>query len=164
MSAAEIVERAATLRVRLWIDRERINMAGPSKSVATIKPKVAAHKPEIMTYLRAAASEAADCAGALIDPDGGAYLPWGPYLSSKDMLTMRDELVALIDEPAARERWDAPRLNDVMSRALRGPLGDLLPNLHYFRERLEVLKAQEAAREAKERLSWRLDGFDDRHA
>jgi hypothetical protein len=49
---------------------------------------------------------------------------------------MRAELVALIEEQAAREWWDTPRLNYVLSRAVRGPLSDLLPNLHYFRERV----------------------------
>jgi hypothetical protein len=44
--------------------------------------------------------------------------------------------VALIEEQAAREWWDTQRLNYVLSRAVRGPLSDLLPNLHYFRERV----------------------------
>ena len=41
----------------------------------------------------------------------------------------------MIEDLAVRERWDAQRLNDVLSRAVRGPLCDLLPNLHYLRER-----------------------------
>ncbi len=33
-------------------------------------------------------------------------------------------------------------LDEVLARAIRRPLSDLLPNLHYFRVRLKVLKTQ----------------------
>jgi hypothetical protein len=131
MCAAEIVERAAVLRVRLWIEGKRIGMAGPSHNVAALKPEIAAHKPEIMAYLRAAANEAADCAGALT-PDGGAYLPWGPYLSPADVRRMRGELFDMIDERCRFEGWSSELRHDTMTRAMRGPLSDLMPNLAYF--------------------------------
>jgi len=41
-------------------------------------------------------------------------------------------------------------------------LCDLLPNLHYFNELLQALKAQEAAHEAMVCRTWRLEGFNDR--
>ena len=51
MSAADIVERAAALGVSLSIEGERIGIEGPARAVATIKPELAAHKPEVMAYL-----------------------------------------------------------------------------------------------------------------
>ncbi len=76
-----------------------------------------------------------ECAGALSDSGGGVYLPWGPYFSKDQVIAMRAELVTLIDQLGAREQWDTQRLTNVHSRAARGPLSDMLPNLHYFRAR-----------------------------
>jgi hypothetical protein len=145
-ASAGFFDMARSMGVRLRLEGERVKMIGPAQSLALIKSDLAANKAEIGAHLRAAADDRADCTGALIDPSGGAYLPWGPYLSNKDVLAMRAELVALIEEQAARERWDTQRLNYVLSRAVRGPTSDLLPNLHHFRARLDVLHAQEAAR------------------
>jgi hypothetical protein len=70
----------------------------------------------------------------------------------------------LIEAISTFEGWQREVQNEVLTRAIRGPLSDLLPNLHYFNERLHVLKAQEAAREEMAGRAWRLEGFDDRHA
>ncbi|RDK04826.1 hypothetical protein DLM46_01000 [Paraburkholderia lacunae] len=46
---------------------------------------------------------------------------------------------------------------------MRGPLTDLLPNISYFRERLEAARAAASARAALEMRSWRVEDFADRH-
>ncbi|WP_233831777.1 hypothetical protein [Paraburkholderia sp. ZP32-5] len=137
MSAVEIVSKAKAMGVRLLLNGDGIKMRGPADAIATIKPVLAAHKPEVIAYLRTVEHEAApaDCSGALLAPDGGLYLPWGPYLSPDDVRRMRAELAELIEDLADSEGWPADHRNDVLSRAMRGPLADLLPNLAYFRER-----------------------------
>nr|WP_158447129.1 hypothetical protein [Paraburkholderia sp. BL8N3] len=49
-----------------------------------------------------------------------------------------------------------------MSRALRGPVYDLLPNLAHFRERVAEIDAECEARHLLRRRAWRMEGFDDR--
>jgi hypothetical protein len=107
-------------------------------------------------------AEPDDCAGALIDPDGGAYLPWGPYLSPADVQRMRGELFDMIDELCRREGWSNERRHDTMTRAMRGPLADLMPNLAYFNGQLTVARAEAAARAAMTARTWRMEGFDKR--
>lgn len=183
MSAADIVERAAALGVSLWIEGERIGIEGPARGVATIKPELAAHKPEVMTYLlerneRASAPAAVsspareaandpqavseDCAGALINPDGGGHLPWGPYLAAENVRRLRAELFAMIDELAAREGWTRERYADTMDRAANGPLSDLLPNVEYFNAKVIGCRAEVEARALLAARSWRLESFEDR--
>lgn len=155
MSAAEILLRARTLGVRLWIEGDRVKMKGPAEALAELKPEIAANKPEIMAFLKAGG-------GALIDPDGGAYLPWGPYLSADDVFRLRAELAELIEDMADAEDWTPAYRDEVLARAMRGPLYDLLPNLAYFRERVAAFYAECEARQLLRRRSWRMEGFDDR--
>jgi len=49
------------------------------------------------------------CVVALIDPDGGAYLPWGPYLATDNVRRLRAELFAMIDALAEAEAWTPER-------------------------------------------------------
>lgn len=49
----------------------------------------------------------------------------------------------------------------IASRAVRGPLDNLLPNLHRFCARLEVLRVREAAHEQLLVRTWPLESFDD---
>ncbi|CAN7470929.1 hypothetical protein [Paraburkholderia hospita] len=103
------------------------------------------------------ASIPADCIGALQSADGGLYLPWGPYLAPDDVSRMRAELVAMIETLVDMEQWDAGRRDDVLTRAIRGPLADLLPNIAHFNERLTAARAEEEARAALDRRTWRFD-------
>jgi hypothetical protein len=89
-----------------------------------------------------------ECFGALIVPDGGAYLPWGPYLSPDDVRLMRGELAGMIEQLSTLEGWASERLADTIARAVRGPLSDLMPNLAHFNERLNVSRVEAAARAA----------------
>ncbi|CAD6551438.1 hypothetical protein ACFQ3P_30225 [Paraburkholderia sabiae] len=185
MSAAELVERAAALGVSLWIEGERIGIEGPAHSVATIRPELAARKPEIMKYLltggtggavideppaRQAANDPQtqpdddDCAGALVDPLRGPYLPWGPHLAADNVRRLRAGLFAMIAEIANAEGWPRERFNGIMSRAVRGPLSDLLPNIEYFHSKVIERRAETEARALLAARSWKLEGLDDRHA
>ncbi|MGF6634285.1 hypothetical protein OKW38_002969 [Paraburkholderia sp. MM5496-R1] len=94
---------------------------------------------------------------APVDPDGGAHLPWGPHLSPDDMFGMRAELAELIEDMADAEDWPASYRDEVLARAMRGPLHDLLPNLHYFRERVAEFSAECEARALLRRRAWRAN-------
>lgn len=161
---AEILSKADVLGVRLILNGDKVRLVGKEEAREVIRPDVVAHKPELLAHLRAAANDAADCAGALIDPDGGAYLPWGPYLSADDVRRRRAELAELIEDLADAEDWPAAYRDEVLGRAMRGPLYDLLPNLAYFRERVAELDAEREARHLLRRRTWHMEGFGDRRA
>jgi hypothetical protein len=118
------------------------------KPVKIDRERDAANDPELVS---------ADCVGALHDPDGGLYLPWGPCLSPDDVRRMRAELVGMIEELSGLECWPESLLDDVLGRAIRGPLADLMPNLAHFTERLTEARAESAARDALDRRTWRYD-------
>ncbi|OJA74946.1 hypothetical protein BGV67_04520 [Burkholderia ubonensis] len=159
MNADEIVSKAKAMRVRLWVEEGRVKIAGPTAAVAALKPEIAAHKAAVIAHLLNFENHAVSNDGALIHPDGGAYLPWGPRLSAEDLRQMRVELAGLIETLADRERWPRDLLDNVMGRAMRGPLSDLLPNLHYFRARIEEIEAEAQARAMLQRGGHRLDGL-----
>lgn len=146
----------------LWVESGRIGIEGPARDVATIKPELAARKPEVMAYLlekrqgvntpaagSPAAGETADdlqigpdlCAGSVIHPDGGAYLPWGPYLAADNVRRLRAELFAMIGELAHVEAWCCELHDEIMSRAANGPLSDLLSIFGVFEDALADIRA-----------------------
>ncbi|MFC0399241.1 hypothetical protein [Paraburkholderia rhizosphaerae] len=89
-------------------------------------------------------------------PDApGEFWPWAPYLAAADVQRMRTELVGIIERLADMEHWPAKHRDDVLARAIRGPLADLLPNVAHFNERLMEANAAAAAREAVKQNSWR---------
>lgn len=98
------------------------------------------------------------CAGALVDPDAGAYLPWGPYLSPADVQRMRGELFDMIDELCRFEGWSLERRHDTMTRAVCGPLSDLLPNIEYFHAKVSERRAEAEAAALLAARSWRFEG------
>ena len=150
--------------VTLRLEDDTVKIGGPKAAREAMRPELAAHKSEIVAHLRTAANDPADCTGALIDPNGGAYLPWGPYLSAGDVHRKRAELAELIEDLADAEEWPAAYRDEVLARAMRAPLYDLLPNLAYFRERIADLDAEREARHLLRRRTWRMEGFDDRRA
>jgi hypothetical protein len=102
--------------------------------------------------------------GTLHDESAPLWLPWGPRMSSCDVRRLLDELRATIEELARVEGWPSERLDDIMTRAMRGPLADLLPNVAYFSDRLREQRADAAARELLAGRAWRCEGLNDRRA
>jgi hypothetical protein len=166
MSIAQLLSKAEALGVTVRLAGDAVKVGGPKAAREAIKPELAAHKPEIIRHLRGAANDSqeipAECVGALLSADGGLYLPWVPRLSTDEVQRMRAELVAMIEEIASLECWPAQTREDVLTRAIRGPVTDLLLNLAYFTERLSEARAEAEARAALDRRTWRMEGFDDR--
>ncbi|QBQ97901.1 hypothetical protein [Paraburkholderia pallida] len=164
MSVAQLLSRAAAMGVTLRLDGDTVKVGGPLAAREAMRPELAAHKPEIIAHLRAAANDAADCTGALRSRDGGLYLPWGAYLSVDDVHRLRAELAELIEDLADAEDWSEAHRDEVLARAMRGPVSDLLPNLAHFRGRIVELDAERKARHLLRQRTWRMVGFDDRRA
>ncbi|MDN7993094.1 hypothetical protein QZM97_23755 [Burkholderia orbicola] len=80
------------------------------------------------------------------DIRNGYRLAWGTWMSPDDIYRLRFELAGLIDQLADEERWPLDRRAAAMCSAMRGPLADLLPNLHHFRERMQEVFAERDAR------------------
>jgi len=60
----------------------------------------------------------------------GAYLPWAPHTSADDARRLRAELCNVIEALSTLEGLWLETLDEVLARAMRRPLSDLLPNLH----------------------------------
>jgi hypothetical protein len=166
MNAAEIVVMAKAMGVTLRRDGDTLRVGGPTTARDALRPELVANKPEIMVHLRALEEDAApvpaDVSGALRAPEGVLYLPWGPYLSADDVRAIRDTIVDMVEELASIECWPQTHFDDVLTRVIRGPLADLMPNAHYFIAQLMEARAEAAARDALARRTWRMEGFDDR--
>lgn len=150
MNAPEVVIKAKALGVRLSLNGDRVKLRGPGSALAELKPEVAAHKPEVMAWLR--------------EHEEPPFWPWAPNLDADDVARLRTELATHIAALAALEHWPRDRLNEVTARAVRGPLSDLLPNVAHFRERVTEAQAEQQAHDEAARRAWRLIGFDDRRA
>ncbi|MCY0388237.1 hypothetical protein OVY01_13515 [Robbsia sp. Bb-Pol-6] len=80
-------------------------------------------------------------AGFPLDPDSGApFSPWIAPMTADEFDCRRTELVGMIEDLAEIEGWPRDYLDDVLSRAIRGPVGDLRPNWHYFTKRLKEVR------------------------
>jgi hypothetical protein len=149
MNVDHILSKAQTLGVRLWLAGDIVKMRGPANAIAAIKPDIAAHKPEILNYLRSAKPDMdavpADCIGALRDPDGGVYLPWGPYLDQEQLKALQRALFEIVDEVAKLERWPDDVYDVIRQTIERQPISTLGPDTAYFRRRLYEARAVAAA-------------------
>jgi hypothetical protein len=159
MSVAQLLDKAAAMGVTLRLEGDAVKVGGPRAAREAMRPELAAHKPEIIAHLRAAANDAvpADCVGALRTKSSALYLPWGPYLSPDDVGRLRADLVGMIEALAVLEAWPDDCRDDVLARAIRGPLSDLLPNLHYFSKRTDEARAEHEARKVERSRSWRAN-------
>ena len=156
MSIAQLLSKAAEMGVTLRLDGETIKIGGPRAAREALRPDLAARKPEIIAYLRAASPDGSPSSS------GASFWPWGPYLTAADVARRRAELVNMIEQLADMESWPRELLDDVLARAVRGPLSDLLPNVAYFRERLAGALTDVRARNETAARSWPLAGFNDR--
>jgi hypothetical protein len=105
----------------------------------------------------------ADCIGALIDPDGGRYLPWGPRLSPEDVRLLRADLGAVITELATLEGWSRATLDEVLAGARWVSGATLVSDVGYFGQRLLVVRAEIDDRFGRRARVWRMEGFERRH-
>lgn len=71
---------------------------------------------------------------------------------------MRGELFDMIDELCHFEGWSDERRHDTMTRALRGPLSHLWPNIEYFGGMVRECRAEAEARALLAARSWRYEG------
>jgi TubC N-terminal docking domain len=154
MNLAEILCTAQAMGVRLRLDGDRVKIAGPIQAVASLKPEIAAHKPEIVSYLLAAANDPGESDSFPVSPDGGAFMPWCAPVTPSQVTTWQAELLELIEEVADSECWSPGALNDVLIRAIRGPLSDLRPNLGYFRQRVADIEAERRAKRLVASRTW----------
>jgi hypothetical protein len=104
----------------------------------------------------------ARCEGALLSKSGAPFLPWGPYLDAGYVCRMRAELLDMIEALAALETWPKEYRDDVLTRAVRGPLCDLMPNFQYFEKRLIAAQCKIAAAELRDARIWHGEGLEDR--
>lgn len=161
MNAIAIVNKAKAMGIRLSSNGDKVKLRGPADAIAVIKPEVAAHKSEILAYLRASEVEGeetpTDCVGALREPGAGLYLPWMPALDLEQLQSMQRELFNVVDELARLERWPDDDYDIVVGAIERQPPSTLRPDLAHFRERLRVARLEAEARQAASRRAWKFD-------
>ncbi|MBB5506709.1 TubC N-terminal docking domain-related protein [Paraburkholderia atlantica] len=145
MSVQSLFAEAKAAGVRLYLDGGKVKLSGNAEAMKALRPKLAPHKAEILAYLQSDEHRA------------GEFWPWAPYIGAADVQRMRTELVGMIERLSDMEGWPPEYRDDVLTRAVRGPLADLLPNLHHFNQRLTEAHAAAAAREAVEKRIWRFD-------
>jgi hypothetical protein len=140
-----LIDEAKAAGVRVYLRDGKIKLRGSEQAMQAIRPRLALYRAELMAYLSAAEQQVSD------------FWPWAPYLTAADVERFRAELVGMIERLADLEQWPGDHRDDVLTRAIRGPLADLLPNLHHFNQRLTEATAEAAARDAIEKRTWRYD-------
>ncbi|MFM0173192.1 hypothetical protein PQR33_28145 [Paraburkholderia sediminicola] len=159
MNISALIEEAKAAGVRVYLRDGKVKLRGPAEAMEAVKPKLAAHKPEILAYLSQAAGSAATppdgCSGALMGD--GPYLPWGPYLTPRRLKEWQRELFEIVNELARLERWPDDLFDHVVYCVERQPVSTLRPDLAHFQSRLAAARAEQVAREAVLRRSWRFE-------
>lgn len=90
------------------------------------------------------------------------FLPWSPYIDPRKVRELRAELIEMIETLATLESWPHECRDDVLTRAIRGPLADLLPNISYFERRVIDAQCRVAAAELRDSRTWHGEGFEKR--
>lgn len=135
MNAAQILGKAASLRVSLRLDGNQIKIRGPRAARDSICAEVAAHKDEVVAYL-----------GQYPVADG-PYSPYAIPLSSEMVDGLMDELRATICTLAEVEMWPDNDRARVLKAVSCQPLSTVADDLAHF---AELLRAAQAARAAAE--------------
>lgn len=104
-------------------------------TVAVAKPT----KPKI--------AHAPDCDGLPVAD--GPYFPWCAPVTPDQLHQWQRELAAAIVALAALEGWPDDMTGRIRFRVARQPVSTLLPDLHWFRERIEEAKAARRAMQGK---------------
>ncbi|CAJ0849588.1 TubC N-terminal docking domain-related protein [Ralstonia flatus] len=139
MSVAQILSKAKAMGVRLSLNGDGVKLRGPADSIAALKPELAAHKAEIVAYLRRAANNAADSSGYPVAD--GPFMPWCPPMSSERVVGLVSDLRATISKVADIEGWSDDQRAHLQGLVARQPVSSLADDLAYFRERLGAIEA-----------------------
>lgn len=90
-----------------------------------------------------------DCKGSPVDRESGApYWPRGPRINPEQLATIQRELLIAVDELAKLEHWRDSDYDHVVMCIERQPISTLLPDLGYFRDRLQIARAEVQAQHA----------------
>ncbi|MGM3273726.1 hypothetical protein [Ralstonia sp. 24A2] len=139
MSVAQILSKAKAMGVRLSLNGDGVKLRGPADSIAALKPELAARKPEIVAYLRRAATDVADPSGYPVAD--GPFMPWCPPMSPEGVAGLHADLRATIGKVADIEGWPDNYRAHLLGLVARQPVSSLADDLAYFRERLGAIEA-----------------------
>ncbi|MEZ0191838.1 hypothetical protein AB9X41_21815 [Ralstonia solanacearum] len=139
MSAAQILSRAIAAHVVLWVDGERLRYKGPREAVDLLKPELAANKPEIIEYLRRAATDAVMLPRYPVAD--GPFTPYVVPMTPEHIAGLLTELRTTIGKLAEIEVWPDEHREHLLSLVARQPISTLTDDLAYFQGRLSTIKA-----------------------
>ncbi|MGA3845970.1 hypothetical protein ACI2UC_20325 [Ralstonia nicotianae] len=139
MNAERVVAKALAMGVRLTLNGNVVKLRGPSDSIAAIKPELAAHKPEIVDYLRRAANNSADLSRYPVAD--GPFMPYMAPLSPERVAGLLADLRETISKVADIEGWPDDCLAYLLGLVARQPVSTLADDLAYFRERLNTVES-----------------------
>lgn len=149
MSVLNILRRAESLGVRVALNGDAVRLLGRADAVAAIKPEIAAHKPEILGYLRSAANDVEDL--SCYPWADGPYMPYVVPMSSSRVAVLLDERRSTINKLADLEGWADDRRAHLLDLVARQPLSTLADDLTYFRCLLDMAQSVERAAQAVSR-------------
>ncbi|MBU9577878.1 hypothetical protein KTE26_05400 [Ralstonia mannitolilytica] len=149
MSVASLLSKARAMGVRLILNGDGVKLRGPAESIAAIKPELAAHKAEIVEYLRGTASEALQMLG--YPTEDGPFTPYCVPMTPGRAAALLTDLRAAIGQVADLEGWADDRRTLVLGLVARQPVSTLADDLAYFRERLNAIDAIERVSRDRER-------------
>ncbi|NKA92048.1 hypothetical protein GO283_00584 [Ralstonia solanacearum] len=149
MKAAQIVSKAVSLGVSLRLDGDMVRIRGPKHARDAILADVAAHKPEIVVYLRCTSSEALHMPGYPVAEYGGPFTPWCAPMSPNRVAGLLADLRATIGRLADIEGWADERRVHLLGMVARQPVSTLADDLAYFRERLSAVEVVERINSAR---------------
>lgn len=141
MSVASLLSKARAMGVRLILNGDGVKLRGPAESIAAIKPELAAHKAEIVEYLRSTASEALQMLG--YPTEDGPFTPYCVPMTPGRVAGLLADLRGVIGKVADLEGWADERQVHLLDLVARQPISTLADDLTYFRERLSAIEAVE---------------------
>ncbi|CAJ0776286.1 hypothetical protein R77555_00173 [Ralstonia mannitolilytica] len=149
MSVASLLSKARAMGVRLILNGDGVKLRGPADSIAALKPELAAHKAEIVEYLRRTASEAMQMLGYPVQD--GPFTPYCVPMTPERIDGLLTDLRTTIGKVADLERWPDDHRVRLLGLVLRQPISTIADDLAHFRERLSALEAVERVRRSRER-------------
>lgn len=150
MKAAQIVSKAASLGVSLRLDGDMVRIRGPKYARDTILADVAAHKPEIVVYLRHTGSEAPKLPGYPVAENGGPFTPYCLPMTVERVTGLLADLGATIGNLAELEGWTDGQRARILGLISRQPVSTLADDLEYFMNLVHAARAVGRARFASE--------------